>query len=451
METKLYDVIIVGGGFAGISAARELHRANKDILVLEARDRLGGRVHSVKILDGIDIELGGQWIGPTQDHMYELVKEYGIKTYPTYDEGYCVLDLNQKISRYKGLIPKVDALSLLYIDRTIKNLDKMAKSISVDSPWTHPKSLEWDSLTLGSYLQKTVKRKKAYSILRTGLETVLACSPSEVSLLHTLFYIKSGKNIDTLLNIKNGAQQDRIKGGMQQIIQSMANNFLHNVKFKEAVHSIVQKDNKCHVNTSKATYHSKKVIMAIPPVLASCISYTPLLSINKRQMLQKIPMGTVVKCYAIYKKPFWREKGYSGEAVTDEGSPYQTIFDNGPAHSDYGVLMGFAIADRANKLMQNTLEERKEIMIKTLVKYFGQEAAEIRHYEDKCWADEEYSQGCYAGYLPPGIWTKYQDSLRTIEGHIHWAGTETATIWNGYIEGAVITGIRAAKEIKDLL
>jgi monoamine oxidase len=231
----------------------------------------------------------------------------------------------------------------------------------------------------------------------------------------------------------------------------MAKNFIQNIKFGEVVNSIVQKEDKCHINTSKATYQAKKIIIAIPPILASKIDYDPLLNINKRQLLQKIPMGIVVKCYAIYKKPFWRDKGYSGEAVTDENSPYQTIFDNGPAHSDYGVLMGFAIADRANILMQHSVDERKDLMIKTLVRYFGSEAVEIQHYEDKCWADEEFSQGCYAGYLPPGIWTKYKDALRQVEGHIHWAGTETATVWNGYIEGAVRSGLRAAQEIKDAL
>ena len=446
-NNQVYDTIIVGGGFAGVSAARELHRSNKSILLLEARERLGGRVHSIKVLDGIDIELGGQWIGPSQYKMYELVKEFGIETYRTYDKGKCVLDLNQKITTYTGLIPKVDPWSLWNIDRCVKRLDKMAKSLSLDAPWLHPNAAKWDSMTLETFLQKQVKTKKAMKIVKAGLETVLACCPNEVSLLHVLFYIKSGRNINTLLSIENGAQQDRIVGGMQQIVEKMVEPFKASIQFGEIVQKIEQEKKGCTVITSKGHFQSKKIIVAVPPVLAGRIQYAPTLSLRKQQLLQKIPMGIVAKCYAIYKKPFWREKGFSGEAVTDERIPYQTLFDNAAPDAPYGVIMGFCLADRATRLMPLPLEKRRQRLVETLTRYFGEEAKEIWHYEDKYWAEEEFSQGCYTGYFPPGIWTQYQDEIRNPEGNIHWAGTETATIWNGYIEGAVLSGIRAAQEI----
>lgn len=446
----IYNTIIIGGGFAGISAARTLHKRGKSFVVLEARDRLGGRVHSTKVLDDVTIELGGQWIGPTQDRMYELVDEFNIETFPTYDDGKCVLDLNKKISTYSGLIPKVDVISLFYIDSAIKKLDKMAKTISVDAPWSHPKAKEWDSMSLASFLQKKIKTKKALQIIQAGFETVMACKLSEVSLLHVLFYIKSGKNVDTLLNIKNGAQQDRIVGGMQRIVEKMASPFSSNIHFESPVVKIEQHEKGCTVYTKTQSFQSEKIIIAIPPVLAGRLEYSPPLSIAKQQLLQKIPMGIVVKCYAVYKTPFWRKKGYSGEAVTDENSMHQTVFDNGAPNADYGVLIGFSIANRATELMKFTVEERKELFVKTLVRYFGEEAKDISHYEDKCWAEEEFSQGCYVGYLPPGVWTHYKDEIRNPENNIHWAGTETATVWNGYIEGAVRSGMRAANEILNL-
>lgn len=446
-----YDVIIIGGGFAGISAGRHLTRSGQNIMLLEARDRLGGRVFTKQVLDGIPIDLGGQWIGPTQDHMYALVNEYGLETYPTYDKGMCILDLNEKLSTYTGLIPKMDVLSLLSIELTIRRLDKMARTLDISAPWRHPKAQLWDSMTLGAYLYKTVHRKNALKILTTGLETVLACRPSEVSLLHTLFYIKSGKDINTLLNIQNGAQQDRIKGGMQQIAEHMAHEFQDAVHLGEAVKKVSQNELNCTVITDQNEYHSKKVIIAIPPTLAGQLTYEPQLSVKKRQLLQKLPMGIVVKCYAIYKKAFWRDKGFSGEVVTDSHAPYQTIFDNSAADSDYGVLMGFALAARATNLMAVSQGERRTLMIRTLVKYFGQEAENLWHYEDLCWAEEDYSLGCYAAYAPPGVCTQYRDEIRKPSGHIHWAGTETATEWNGYIEGAVRSGIRAAEEIIRIL
>ncbi|MBT8220273.1 MAG: FAD-dependent oxidoreductase [Bacteroidia bacterium] len=444
---KSFDTIVVGGGFAGIAAARELYKSKQSFLVLEARDRLGGRVHSSKVLNGADIELGGQWIGPGQDLMYQLVEEFGIETYRTYDTGKAVLDLNQRIKTYSGLIPKVDPLSLYYIDRTIKRLDKFAATINLDAPWSHPKAHDWDSMTLESFLQKYVRTKKALKIMRAGMETVMACSTAEISLLHVLFYIKSGKDINTLLSIENGAQQDRIKGGMQSIIESMAKPFMDKIHFENPVRHIEQHDDGCIVHTPSGTFLARKVVVAIPPVLAGRIRFSPSLPIAKRQLFQKIPMGIVVKCYAFFDRPFWREKGFSGEVVTDENCPYQTIFDNGSPHAPYGVIMGFSLAQRASELMKFSKEERKQKMIEWLERYFGAEARNVMHYEDKCWADEEYSQGCYVGYFPPGVWTHYKDEIRKPSGHIHWAGAETATIWNGYIEGAVRSGIRAAQEI----
>lgn len=445
-----YNTIIVGGGFAGISAARTLHKAGKSFIVLEARNRLGGRVHSTTVLDNITLELGGQWIGPTQDRMYELVKEFDIQTFPTYDQGECVLSLNKSISTYSGSIPKVDIISLFYIDSTTKNLDKMAKTIPLDTPWSHPKADEWDSISLAYFLNKKIKSKTALKIIESAFETILACKLNEISLLHALFYIKSGKNIDTLLNIKNGAQQDRIAGGMQRIVEKMASAFSSQIQLEQPVVKIEQNEKGCKVHTKNNYFESEKVIVAIPPIIAGKLEYSPPLSIAKKQLLQKIPMGIVVKCYAVYKTPFWRKKGYSGQAVTDENCMHQTVFDNGPINQDYGVLIGFSIASRAVELMKLTTEERKDVFVNTLSRYFGEEAKDISHYEDKCWAEEEFSQGCYVGYLPPGVWTHYKDEIRNPENNIHWAGTETATVWNGYIEGAVRSGIRAANETLNL-
>jgi monoamine oxidase len=193
------DTIIIGGGFAGVSAARILNKAGQSILLLEARDRIGGRVYTKRVEKGISLDLGGQWIGPTQNRMYELVEEYGLEIYPTYSAGKSVLELNSKISTYTGVIPKINPISLLYIEMTMKRLNRMAQAVDLDAPWSHPKAAKWDAMTLAAYISKKVKTKKARSIVTTALETVLACAPEEVSLLHVLFYIKSGKNLNNLI------------------------------------------------------------------------------------------------------------------------------------------------------------------------------------------------------------------------------------------------------------
>ena len=197
--------------------------------------------------------------------------------------------------------------------------------------------------------------------------------------------------------------------------------------------------------------NAKRLIIAIPPTLSSRLEYGPALNALRDQWSQRIPMGTVIKCYGIYDKPFWREKGFSGQVVTDENFFLQTIFDNSPNDGSQGILMGFSLANRARELLRLREEEREKIVKETFVHFFGPEAANMKYYIDKSWADEVWSRGCYVGVFPPGVWTGFKETLWKPCGHIHWAGTETATVWNGYIDGAIRSGERAAKEVVESL
>ncbi len=443
----VYDVIIIGAGFSGLTAARKLKEAGKKILVLEARDRVGGRVHTHYFDDRTYIDLGGQWIGPTQDRIYDLANELEVKTFPTYNSGKNILALNKKLKHYKGLIPKIDFLSLMDLDLTIKKLEREAKKINLQKPWESKNAAKLDSRTLANFLDSNVWFSKARKILDAGLETVLAVHPSEISLLHTLFYIKSGTDLEHILNIENGAQQDRFIGGAQKVTNKLAELLGDSIKFKSPARRITERDDYMEVRDDFFSYPAKKIILAIPPVLINRIIFEPGLPANKAQMLQRMPMGTVIKCYAVYDRPFWREKGLSGQAVTDENYFLQTIFDNSPNDKHSGILMGFSLANRARKLLEFPEARRKEIVLDTFAAFFGQEAFNPIYYMDKSWADEVWSRGCYTGIMPPGVMTSFKDILKQPIGNIHFAGTETAEVWNGYIEGAIRSGERAAEEI----
>ena len=445
-----YDVIIVGAGYAGLVAARMLQDNEKKIKVLEARERVGGRVHTHYLDDDTYVDLGGQWIGPTQDKIYALAKEMGVSTFATYNQGKNIMALNQQIKKYEGLIPKIDIPSLLNIDFVLKKLEKLARAINVERPWKIKNARQLDSQTLATFLDKQVKFKNARKVLDAGLESVFACTPAEVSLLHVLFYIKSGTSLEHLLNIDNGAQQDRFVGGAQLVANKLAEQIKKHIHFNAPVRKVVQSENQLAVHTDDAIYHAKRIIIAIPPTLTGRIQFEPALPFMRDQLVQRIPMGIVSKCYAIYDKPFWRDKGMSGQAVTDEHYYLQTIFDNSPPDGSRGILMGFTLADRARTFMQFPEIKRKEIVIDTFKQFFGAEAGHPIYYIDKSWAEEPWSGGCYTGIFPTGTWTSFQDTLAKPCGRIHWAGTETATIWNGYIEGAIHSGERATKEILNL-
>lgn len=445
--TDLLDVIIVGGGFSGLAAAKTLHSQNKKIILLEARSRVGGRTHTQHLPDGKYVDVGGQWIGPTQDRMYELCQEHDVTWYETYNQGKNILDLNKTLRTYTGLIPKMDVRSLINIDFVLKKLDRLAKSIPLDKPWSAANSKTWDSISLEAWVRKHCFTSDCFKIVRAGLETVYACELNEVSMLHALFYIKSGTNLTCLLSIDKGAQQHRIKGGMQTLAEAIATPFLSHIKFDSPVKNILQQDNRVIVSGEGFSYQARNVIIAIPPVLISSIAFTPALPLFKTQLLQKLSMGIVGKVFGIYEKPFWREKGFSGQVVADEHAPFQTFFDSSPADSAYGVLLAFCIADRARNFFSQEEGARKKIALEAFSKYFGKEATTPLHYVDHCWADEAWSRGCYAGLYPTGVWTNFQNTLAKPTDLIHWAGTETSDIWYGYIEGAVRAGERAAREI----
>lgn len=449
METT--QVLIIGAGFSGIAAAKFLEKETIEFKILEARDRVGGRVYTKRFDNDFYLDYGGQWIGSTQDRMYELVKEYGLKTFDTYNEGKNVIDLNQKVKTYKGLIPNTDIFSLLNMEFVIRKLENLAKKINLEHPHLHPKAKQFDQMTLEDFVLKYCKTKNARKILRAGLETVFACELSEISLLHALFYFKSGSSLESLLSIDNGAQQERVVGGMQLLAEKMIAPFKDKLFLNHAVLKIKKEGDSFVVNTSQKQFKAKYIISAIPPHLLSEVELPPDFSEEKKTLLKSLPMGLVAKCFAVYKTPFWRKNGYSGQAVSDENTPFQTVFDASPKDGSKGVLLAFCIANRHKYFFDLDELSRKKKALEIFSNYFGEEAKDPEFYIDYSMKDDVWSGGCYAAFYPPKVRTKYQNLLSKPEGNIYFAGTESSAVWCGYIEGAVRSGERAAKEIKEAL
>lgn len=440
------DVVIVGAGYSGLTAARTLKRAGKNVLVLEARDRVGGRVHTQHLDNGLYIDLGAQWLGPTQNQMYGLLKEYNISFFNTYQTGKTILQWNGKRKTYKGLIPPLSIPALLSLDLAIKKITKLSKTIQLHAPWQSPNAAYWDSLTLQAWMDKQMSSQKARDLFSLAAQAIFAAHPAEISMLFALFYIRSGRDFETLMNIDNGAQQDRILGGADLPARKIAEELGDRIKCSHAVTSIEQETDRVLIQGKDFQYISKKVIVAIPPPLLQKIAFSPALPSNRKQLWQRMPMGAVWKCYAIYPRPFWRVNGLNGVVASDTGHG-RVVFDNSPEDGSYGVLMSFVLADEARSFSTLSEEERKASIIRSFTQYFGAEAAQPLQYIDRSWAEEEWSQGCYTAFMPPHCLSTLGSLLRQPEGHIHFAGTETAEQWAGYMEGAVLAGEREAQAI----
>jgi monoamine oxidase len=437
------DVAIVGAGLAGLVAARELVAAGRTVRVLEARGRVGGRLLNRDIGGGAVVELGGQWVGPTQERALELARSLGLQTHPTHAEGHNLLEYGSRLIRYRGAIPRINLAVLLDFAQAQLRIDRMARSVPLDAPWDAPKAREWDSQTVWSWLRRNTTTKGARALLSVAVEAVWAADAADLSLLHLLFYTHSAGNFDALVGTDGGAQQDRIVGGSQLLALRLAERLGDAVVLGAPVRRIEQRPESVRVLADDHAVDAAAAIVAIPPALCGRIVYDPPLDGIRDQLTQRMPQGTVAKCMAIYDEPFWREQGLSGQATSVAG-PVKVMFDNSPPSGRPGVLLGFLEGNQARELGQWEASARRDAVVGCFARVFGERAARPRDYVEQLWAEEEWTRGCYGCYMPPGGWVTFGRALRPPAGRIHWAGAETATVWNGYMDGAIQSGQRAA-------
>lgn len=437
-------VAVVGAGFAGLAAADALASAGAEVIVLEARDRVGGRVHTTTLEDGTWVDLGGQWLGAGQERLAHWLNRYQLETYKTWTAGDNVLLWKGKRTLYRGTIPRLPLTALLGVGWAQLRLDRMARKVPLDAPWDAKEAAAWDAQSFGRWMRENVGSDQARELLAIGMETVFAENAENYSLLHALFYIHSGKNTDTLLGSEGGAQETRVTGGMARLALAMAEGL--DVRLETPARRVVWREDGVTVHADGLVVEARRAILTLPPPLMSEVVFEPALPASRRALHEGMPMGAAGKCVAVYDEPFWRRDGLSGMCVSDEG-PCHVTFDSSPAGGKPGVLLGFVEADGARALARLDEAARRESVLACFARYFGEKARSPRAYTDKLWAEDEWARGCYGAFAPPGLLTKHGAALREPVGPLHWAGTETATVWSGYIDGALSSGERAAREV----
>ncbi len=440
------DVLVVGAGLAGLIAARDLTAAGRSVLVLEARDRVGGRVVNQDIGNGKIVEMGGQWAGPTQDRLLALAEELGVATFPTYDTGQKVLHFNGKRGTYTGTVPRINPLVLADIGQAQARLEAMATKVPTDTPWTAANAERLDGQTFETWVRRNTASKSAQTLLALGAEAVFAAEPGELSMLHVLFYSHSGGSFQRLIDTTGGAQQDRFVGGSAVLAERLAAKLEDIVRLKSPVSRIEVSGEKVTATTPSGQLDGRQIIVTTPPLLAGRIEYEPALPHWREQLTQRTPMGSVIKCQVIYDEPFWRNEGLSGQA-TGDGEGARVVFDNSPPDGSPGILLAFLEGDEARRLGREPADLRRRTVVDSLVRYFGPRAGKPEGYLELDWQQERFSGGCYGTLFGPNVWTRYGHALRSPIGPIHWAGTETATIWAGYMDGAVRSGERVASDV----
>lgn len=446
---KSVDVVVIGGGLSGTSAARRLALEGRSVVLLEARERLGGRTATVRAADGTMVDVGGQWLGPTQKRALSLVEELRLETFEQFSEGreHRLLRGRHHVQDDAG--PSLPPQILADMQSALMEVDRLAQQVNVEAPWESAQAAEWDGMTVASWMARNVRSPMARDMFRIVVNALSCAEPEELSLLHLLFYAASGGSFLQMLEIDGGAQQTRVVGGTQQFSQRLADAAREagcEVCLESPVRQVRWGKTGAEVVTDTGSVHAARVIVAMAPVLAGRIDWRPALPPRRLQLMHRMPMGSVIKCIAIYPRPFWRERGESGQSINDTG-PLAITFDDSAPDGRHGALLGFVLGDRAREWGARGGRERRAAVVKQLTTLFGDEAAQPVEYIEKDWCADPWSAGCYVGIMPPGVITRYGPILREPVGPVHWAGTETATVWSGYMDGAIQSGERAAAEV----
>ena len=440
------DVVIVGAGAAGLTAANELKTAGFSVAVLEARDRVGGRLHT-DVIDGAMLEIGGQWVSPDQDALIDTVADLGLETFSRYREGDSVyIGPDGVTRRFTGDMFPVSAETERAIAEITDRLDAMVAEIDPDRPWAHQNAAEWDSISWDAWLRAQTDDDEAARNLAFATGSAMLTKPvHSFSLLQSLLMAASAGSYSHLVDA-DFILDKRVVGGLQQVPLLLAERLGGDVFLDQPVRTLEWGEEGVTAVADGMTVRARFAILALAPNLYTRISFAPALPRLQHQMHQHISMGFVIKVHAVYDRPFWREQGLSGTAF----SPYELsheAYDNTNHGDERGTLVGFVSDQRADDVFRVSAQERKERILESLSHYYGPDAKNPIVYYESDWGSEEWTRGAYAASFDLGGLHRYGADLREPVGPISFACSDLAGAGYQHVDGAIRMGRLVASQI----
>ena len=448
-ENITCDVVVIGAGVSGLTAAHDLRQAGLSVTVLEARDRVGGRLWT-QVIDGATLELGGQWVSPDQDALIKTLEELDLETYERYREGDSVYVGRDGVTRrFTGDIFPASPETQREIVRLIGLIDDLSTEVNPAAPWAHPRAKELDIISFWSWLTEQTADEEARDNIALFVADAMLTKPAHTfSVLQALMMASSAGGFMRLVEA-DFILDRRVIGGLQQVPLRLAETLGNDVKLSQPVRRLQWSDSGVTATTDSFTVTARFAIAAIPPVLHGRIDYQPPLPRAQHQLHQHLSFGLVIKVHAVYEKPFWRDNGLSGTAF----SPYNLVheaYDNTNYEDTRGTLVGFVSDIKAGDVLSLGPDERRKAVLESLASYYGPDALDPIVYYESDWAAEEWTRGAYAVSFDLGGLVRYGPTLREPVGPIWFSSSDLAGEGYQHVDGAIRVGHETAAGVIEL-
>ena len=447
LEQLERDVVVVGAGVTGLTAATRLAAAGRSVIVLEARERIGGRLWT-EVVDGQLREIGGQWVSPDQTALLETLDELGLETYSRYRDGESLyITRDGEVRRFTGDIFPAGERTEQELTRLIEVLDRLTAEVDPAAPWVHPRATELDRISFRGWLEQQTDDDEARENIALFVAEAMLTKPAHsFSLLQALLMAASAGSFGNLVDA-DFILDKRVVGGLQQVPLRLAERLrADSVRLGTPVRTIAWDGSGATVTGGSVQVRARHVLVAVPPNLYDRIRYVPALPRLRQQLQQHQSLGLVIKVHATYETPFWRAAGLSGTAF----SPYQPVheaYDNTNHGESRGTLVGFVAAERADALFRLGAAERRSRILGSLAAYFGPEARRPVTYYESDWAAEEWTQGAYAASFALGGLTRYGELQLQPVGPIRFGSSDLAGLGYQHVDGGIRVGRRLADDV----
>jgi monoamine oxidase len=442
------DVGVVGAGLAGLTAARELTDSGLEVVVLEARGRVGGRTAEGALSTGETIDRGAEWIDAEHERVLGLVEEFGLELCPQYDTGAervaVAGDVFDHEERYRA--PPTEAAAEL--QTAFERIDARCRDVPLEAPHEAPDAEKWDTMTVESWKREMLETDAAREAFDAFVRAEFTVEPGQLSLLYFFAAVRAAGGLETSSESTDTTQEYRLAGSTQRLAAGLADELGEAVRLNEPVRRIDRRGDDVTLETDDGVYAVADVIVTVPPPLIGQIDHEPPLPARRRGLIQRMPMGAVIKWVAAYDEPFWREDGFSGSVLSADGIVTEVADATLPG-GDRGLLVGFIAGADAFEWSDSPAAVRQRRVLEELGTHFGPRASDPLEYADEVWSKTRWSTGGYNASMSPGTLTSCGDALREPVGRVRWAGSETALEWRGFMEGAIRSGERVAAEILD--